>query len=888
MFGSSGRGDVWQQFKPFIDPTAPLSGTSPTDSDNSIDGTQGLRRSSFSRSGVIRLVSDCAQTKMTRINGVEAYWIRGRLTIPIPPAANLRLPLIDRISIRTEIRQTVNSSDSTPETILSGGLRPDLAFADGIKLDTTKSFYPFGQQPQPGTSFYLTCAEALSKPGAKVTLYGQMAATNRDETGTLISPNLTAEYWDGQQWQSLGIDPDQLVNFFLSGESIEFTVPTDLTPTKVNEQEGRWIRIRIVSNTFARQRTVTWPGATPETPNTLNIFETHPPALADFRIGYQYQSPLDPPDACLTYNDFQWQDRSDNARWRGSSFEPFSWVEDRSPTLYLGFDRALPADLISLYLDIEEQETQTQSPQLKWEYWDNTAWRSLSVADETRNLRLPGMVAGLWPGVPAAAPALILQANSNQAQLIDARDAVQFSPGDLLYITENDIGELTTVVDIAQDKLTLKTPLAQKYGRATIGRARLPRFGNPRTWIRTRLQSDGEPLQAKVQGIYLNAVWAAQIQTVENEVLGTSNAQPNQVFFFRNIPVLDGEVIEVRELAGARAQVELPLLMQEIQQQGLTEADVRTVSDRRTGKITEVWVRWQERPNLFFSSGSDRHYLLERSRGRLIFGDGQEGQIPPVGKDNIRAVQYRSGGGLAGNVSQNSITQLLSGVLAQSVHNPRAAEGGADGENLPSVLNRGPQSLRHRYQAIALSDYEALAREASPAVAVARALPTTHPSGRPAPGWVKLIIMPQSQDPQPQPSFELRRQVESYLSQRIPAAVADHVFVTGPDYLPIGVEAVVVPVNPQDAALVLERVRQALVQFLNPLSGGPDGQGWTFGRSVYLSDVAATLERVVGVDYISQLNLLREGTPQPEEVVIPADRIVVAGVLRILLQGGED
>jgi predicted phage baseplate assembly protein len=328
--------------------------------------------------------------------------------------------------------------------------------------------------------------------------------------------------------------------------------------------------------------------------------------------------------------------------------------------------------------------------------------------------------------------------------------------------------------------------------------------------------------------------------------------------------------------------------MQDLQQHGLTEADVRTVTDRRTGKITEVWVRWQERPNLFFSSGNDRHYLLERSRGRLLFGDGRQGRIPPVGKDNIRALQYRSGGGLVGNVSQNQIAQLLSGVTAQSIHNPRSGEGGADGETVSSVLQRGPKSLRHRYQAIALADYEALAREASPAIAVARALPTTHPSGRPAPGWVKLIIMPQSQDPQPQPSFELRRQVEAYLSQRMPAAIADQIVVTGPDYLPIGVEAIVIPVNPPDAGIVLERVREALTQFLNPLMGGPAGLGWTFGRSVYLSDVAAMLERVAGVDYISQLNLLRDGTPQPEEVAIPADRIVVAGPLRILLQGEED
>jgi hypothetical protein len=35
---------------------------------------------------------------------------------------------------------------------------------------------------------------------------------------------------------------------------------------------------------------------------------------------------------------------------------------------------------------------------------------------------------------------------------------------------------------------------------------------------------------------------------------------------------------------------------------------------------------------------------------------------------------------------------------------------------------------------------------------------------------VKLVIMPQSQDPQPQPSFELRRQVQQFLAARIPAA----------------------------------------------------------------------------------------------------------------------
>ncbi len=240
------------------------------------------------------------------------------------------------------------------------------------------------------------------------------------------------------------------------------------------------------------------------------------------------------------------------------------------------------------------------------------------------------------------------------------------------------------------------------------------------------------------------------------------------------------------------------------------------------------------------------------------------------------------------NVSTGTINQLLSGVTAESVTNPRAAEGGANSEPIDSVSTRGPKITRHRYQALSLTDYEALAREASPAVAVARALPTTHPSGRPAPGWVKVVIMPQSQDPQPQPSFGLRRLVKNFLVQRMPAAIADQISVEGPRYLPIGVEAVVAPVDLTMAGPVLDGVKIALKNFLHPLTGGPEGSGWPFGRDVYLSDVAAVLEIQAGVDYVDTINLLLDGTPKGETIAVPPDhRIVVAGLLEITVIGSE-
>jgi hypothetical protein len=153
---------------------------------------------------------------------------------------------------------------------------------------------------------------------------------------------------------------------------------------------------------------------------------------------------------------------------------------------------------------------------------------------------------------------------------------------------------------------------------------------------------------------------------------------------------------------------------------------------------------------------------------------------------------------------------------------------------------------------------------------------------------VTVIIVPQSQGPRPQPSFELRRQVHAYLTARAPATLApERVAIIGPAYLSVGVEAVVAPRDASEAGLVEERVRVALASFLHPLTGGPEGNGWPFGRDVYVSDVAAIMEAVDGVDYVEDLHLLRDDVPQGEQVAVPPDRIVVTGIIRIETKSAE-
>ena len=120
----------------------------------------------------------------------------------------------------------------------------------------------------------------------------------------------------------------------------------------------------------------------------------------------------------------------------------------------------------------------------------------------------------------------------------------------------------------------------------------LARFGTPRHWLRARLNEDGPPGEPTFAAILPNAVWVTQRQTVVDEPLGASTGQPSQVLTFRQVPVLPGQRIEVRELAGPRANVEWRILavallgddpprLQELETELAAEGDATTSSAAR-------------------------------------------------------------------------------------------------------------------------------------------------------------------------------------------------------------------------------------------------------------------------------------------------------------------
>ena len=90
----------------------------------------------------------------------------------------------------------------------------------------------------------------------------------------------------------------------------------------------------------------------------------------------------------------------------------------------------------------------------------------------------------------------------------------------------------------------------------------------------------------------------------------------------------------------------------------------------------------------------------------------------------------------------------------------------------------------------------------------------------------------------------------------------DQIHLDSPKYLEAVVTADVIPSDPERADDVKFAVGRQLQAFLHPLSGGPAKQGWEPGRDVYISEIAAEIENVPGVDYVANLQLQASGRQQ--------------------------
>ncbi|MCP4341414.1 MAG: putative baseplate assembly protein [Desulfobulbaceae bacterium] len=665
-----------------------------------------------------------------------------------------------------------------------------------IPLDLSKDFFPLGEVPRFGDVFYLQ-SPAFARANTAISLIIKMTnPTSAGKNSPLPAVDKSGKplvHWESWDGRRWKVlDHQDGTEAFTKDGNVSFTIPSDFTPATVNGLEAPWIRARLVSGNYGGDGQIS--------------SQTTPPSIQLMHFTSSLTSGPAVPEHLVTNTHFSF-----NTISKDTSFSVFHQANQLHRAFYLGF---MPLETeptgvldasIDLYFHIGEYEgrlffqTGALEPpvELVWQYWNGNDWLDLQVDDGTESLTVSGIV--------------------------HIR-----TPEDIVPWHECSFG--------------------YNFEKNGDSKAQLH-------WLRVLWIKGEYNCRPRTSRVLLNTVPAVHTNTIVNEILGSSNGLPNQIFSSARRPPLQDLELEIVEPA-IPSEEELITIRQQDGDSALT-----VIRDRQ-GNIEKVRVPWSEVDDFLTSGNSARHFVVDRQKGAFLFGDGINGLIPPPGTNNVRLRKYKTGGGSSGNKPAGSITQLRNSVLyVDSVINLEAAVGGQDTEDWASVRRRGTRQLRHRDRAVTLEDYQDLAMLAAPTVAKAKCIPNRDLSiegevPNIKAGVVSLIVVPHSHKPKPTPDAALLRRVSDFINERRMPEV--ELILLEPEYLEITLEVVVIASAKKTGINLVELCRLELDKFLHPLTGGFQGRGWDFGQLPRESDFYALLESIEGLESVRSLQVKTE------------------------------
>lgn len=408
------------------------------------------------------------------------------------------------------------------------------------------------------------------------------------------------------------------------------------------------------------------------------------------------------------------------------------------------------------------------------------------------------------------------------------------------------------------------------------------------------------PLFSALSAVSLGgSVMANQCSVIRNELLGESDGKPGQRFELQTKNILQRDPLDeyvVVTLSDGTSQA-----WQEVNDFADSGPEDRHYTlDSITGQIqfgplirepsqlrNEVATRQAIQSNGLTPTERDLQALESLER--------QCGAVPQRGSV-IRMKAYRHGGGFQGNVKQETLRKLKSAVpYVSQVVNYAPAQGGADAESLDEAVLRVPRMLRTANRAVTPEDFETLTYQASREVA--RVYCPRKMDYQVEPGVVRLFVVPQPRA-RSLPSYqfstessrlgsgadgetragattvsllqapvqgaapaefqltaELRETIQDFLDERRLLGIA--VRLEEPRYIGVSVHVEVSLVSEYRSRSqeVQRKLLEQVYQFLNPVTGGKEGQGWPLGQVLHKSDLMALFQQFPEVLYVETLQL---------------------------------
>ncbi|WNR44083.1 baseplate J/gp47 family protein [Paenibacillus roseipurpureus] len=730
---------------------------------------------------------------LKEVNGLEGHWIQCRLK---PHSAERKTLAESRLSM-----DHISVKTDYIDTLDTGGIQPDQMFYNDVDADPS-GFYPFGDQFALYGSFYIGSNEVFTKTDGDIKLsFGLQAIENR----------FGAELTDQVDWKMVmkktKFEKPPVVHVTVGQVAWEYWNGTT------------WVRLDVGKEA-----------------DKLFYY----PLEQKVRKEIQFRCPADLQPTYVNGNENRWIRarilQIENA-YVAQALYLSPWIDEVSLT-YQFEDRLYQADRCLAF--------------------NNTVYE-----DRTKHSR--GLAGGFEPFQPleGAHPALCISFDTAPVKgpisLFISVKQQRFSEHDVPLLeweylrtgaVPGSAPEWAALKVIDETNGLTQSGTVQFVGPSDFAAASV--FGQHGYWIRASNRDDlydhvsGHVVIPMIQGLFMNTVHVLQQETITAEIPLVKGLEELEYQLSRQGIVSEEVWVDETDFVTEEE-------ISEYEQSGVPLMDIRRDSE---GNVMQVWVRWTAVRDFTESGSRDRHYVIDRTFGRIRVGDGVQGLHPPKGGLEQLKVTYQVTSGQIGNVPARHINGMQDSIaFVGEVYNPEPASGGCEAEKIESALERGPELLKHRNRAVSSKDYEWLAREAYPNIAKVTCIPNRNAYMQKEIGSMTLVILPKEGQQGSSTFPELKKQVERFILGRASSLVAfpERLQVIEPVYMEISVSATVA-VEGMDAVVMTEiQAIEKLTRFLDPLTGNFDSKGWAIGQPIHPSVFYALLKSIRTISHVEKL-----------------------------------
>ena len=306
-----------------------------------------------------------------------------------------------------------------------------------------------------------------------------------------------------------------------------------------------------------------------------------------------------------------------------------------------------------------------------------------------------------------------------------------------------------------------------------------------------------------------------------------------------------------------------------------SEGRYREVLDEN-GVRNYAWIRWKRTDNLKRHSPGERVYMLDENDGVITFGGGTSGKLPAPGVNEGIHVLYSIGGGKSNCLPEHSINGLeLSGGSIGSVTNPMPLYGAYDRETTHTATRRAACEYRTGMRAVSEHDFEELALGAMGNLRKARCFSNINAAGQAANGAVTLVLM--SDDYMDRSAgFEMvKKKLYDWFSDKIPAYLScgGNFRIREPELVEISLQIEASIVNYQELYRIQKTLLEKLEQFLHPVKGNFDGNGWYIGSLPERFQIETVIRSTEGIEGLRRCVVLARLPKQPGCPMVDFDEI---------------